>query len=84
MLATTGAVTLALVSILQLTEATRIPLTKRDVGIKQADGSINLAKLKEETSNLFGLVPTPESRLHWNRCLLIPNFLNSQQISKGE
>ncbi|GAA5845480.1 hypothetical protein JCM5353_000039 [Sporobolomyces roseus] len=54
MLATTGAVTLALVSILQLTEATRIPLTKRDVGIKQADGSINLAKLKEETSNLFG------------------------------
>lgn len=50
-----GALALALASILQLTEATTttIPLTKRDVGIKQADGSINLAKLKEETSNLF-------------------------------
>ncbi|GAA5975579.1 hypothetical protein JCM5350_002656 [Sporobolomyces pararoseus] len=52
----TGATALTLASLLlpSLVDATTIPLFKRDLGITQADGSVNLSAIKQETSRLRG------------------------------
>ncbi|GAA5876550.1 hypothetical protein JCM16303_003576 [Sporobolomyces ruberrimus] len=51
----TGTVTLAIASLLfaSQVDATTISLSKRDTGIKQANGSINLKALRQETDRLF-------------------------------
>ncbi|GAA5953110.1 hypothetical protein JCM3765_007413 [Sporobolomyces pararoseus] len=51
----TGATALTLAALLlPLIDATTIPLSKRDLGITQADGSVNLSAIKQETSRLRG------------------------------